>query len=182
MLWIEVFTGGKKLALGCLYKPPKIPYGVFANLYDSLMAIYVKYEHTVLLGDFNVNMLELNAYSTKFLLDAFIEPFTLKQLINEPTRISSTSRTLIDLILVNKPENALFSSVCDAPGVSDHCFTYVAYSLKKEKFKPYNVTKRDFKNVNWDRFRNAVEFTPWENILFVGNINDKVTILENYMN
>jgi exonuclease III len=129
MLWIEVFTGGKKLALGCLYKPPKIPYGVFANLYDSLMAIYVKYEHTVLLGDFNVNMLELNAYSTKFLLDAFIEPFTLKQLINEPTRISSTSRTLIDLILVSKPENALFSSVCDAPGVSDHCFTYVAYRL-----------------------------------------------------
>ena len=182
MLWLEVSTGGKKLALGCLYKPPKIPYGIFANLYDCLMEIYVKYEHTVLVGDFNVNMLELNAYNTKLLLDAFIEPFSLKQLIKKPTRITDTSSTLIDLILVNKPQNALFSSVCDAPGVSDHCFTYLAYSLKKEKFKPYTVTKRDFKNVDWDAFRHAVEFTAWENIIYVGNINDKVTILENYIN
>ena len=60
MLWVEVSTGGKKLALGCLYKPPKIPYGIFANLYDCLMEIYVKYEHTILVGDFNVNRLRLN--------------------------------------------------------------------------------------------------------------------------
>ena len=94
------------------------------------------------------------------LLDSFIEPFSLKQLVNKPTRITQTSSTLIDLILVTKPQNALFSGVCDAPGVSDHCFTYVAYSLKKEKFKPYTVTKRDFKNVNWDRFNHDVEYAP----------------------
>ena len=182
MIWVEVATGGKKLALGCLYKAPKIPYGVFANLYDALMSIYVKYEHAVLVGDFNCNMLELDAYSTKLLIDSFIEPFSLRQLIEEPTRITNSSRTLIDLVLVNKPQNALFSGVCDAPGVSDHCFTYVAYSLKKEKFKPYKITKRDFKNVDWDSFNNSVEYTPWENILCVENINDKVTIFENYMN
>ena len=39
MLWVEVATGGKKLVLGCLYKPPKIPYGVFANLYDCLISL-----------------------------------------------------------------------------------------------------------------------------------------------
>ena len=181
MLWVEVSTGGKKLALGCLYKPPKIPYGIFANLYDCLMEIYVKYEHTILVGDFNVNMLQLNACNTKFLLDAFIEPFNLKQLIDKPTRITDSSSTLIDLILVNKPENVLFSNVCDAPGVSDHCFTYAAYSLKKEKFKPYTITKRDFKNVNWDVFKHEVEFVPWENIFYLGNVNDKVTTLENYI-
>ena len=182
MLWVEVATAGKKIALGCLYKPPKIPYGVFANLYENLISIYSKYEHIVLVGDFNCNMLDLNAYNTKVLLDSFIEPFSLKQLVEKPTRITNTSSTLIDLILVNKPQNALFSSVCDAPGVSDHCFTYVAYSLKKERFKPYKVTKRDFKNVNWDAFKNAVEYAPWENIFCVGDVNNKVTILENYMN
>ena len=93
-----------------------------------------------------------------------------------------TQKTLIDLILVNKPENVLFSSCCDAPGVSDHCFTYLAYSLKKEKFKPYKVTKRDFKNINWIQFTEAVENAPWENILTVNDVNDMVTVLENYMN
>ena len=182
MLWIEVTSAGKKIALGCLYKAPKIPYGVFANLYDCLLSIYVQYDHTILVGDFNTNMLNLNAYNSKMLLDSFIEPFSLKQLVKEPTRITQTSRTLIDLIFVTKPENALFSGVCDAPGVSDHCFTYVAYSLKKEKFKPYTVTKRDFKNVNWESFNRDVEYAPWENIFCVGNINEKVTILESYMN
>ena len=182
MLWIEVSTAGKKLAIGCLYKPPKIPYGIFANLYENLMPIYVKYEHVVLVGDFNVNMQDLNAYNTKMLLDSFIEPFSLVQLINKPTRITDTSSTLIDLILVNKPQNALFSGVCDAPGLSDHCFTYVAYSLKKEKFKPYTLTRRDFKNINWDGFNHAVEYAPWESIIYVGNINDKVATLETYMN
>lgn len=180
MLWVEVATGAKKVALGCLYKPPKIPYGVFINLFDSLTSIYTKYEHIVLLGDFNINMLDLNANNTKMLLDAFIEPFSLTQLIDKPTRITNTSRTLIDLILVNKPENALFSSCCDAPGVSDHHFTYVAYSLKKEKFKPYKVTKRDFKNVDWTEFNNRIEYAHWENILHGNNINEKITTLENY--
>lgn len=182
MLWIEVSTNGKKLALGCLYKAPKIPYGVFANLYETILPIYTKYDDVVMVGDFNVNMLDLNAYNTKFLLDVLIEPFSLKQLITKPTRITETSRTLIDLILVNKPDNVLFSNVCDAPGVSDHCFTYAAYSLKKEKFKPYTVTNRDFRNVDWTSFNNAMELAPWENIHYVVNVNDKVSILETYMN
>jgi hypothetical protein len=182
MLWVEVSTAGKKLALGCLYRPPKLPYGVFANLYDSLISIYAKYEHTILVGDFNCNMLDLNSYNTKLLIDSFMEPFSLQQLIDKPTRVTETSRTLIDLIFVNKPQNALFSSCCDAPGVSDHFFTYVAYSLKKEKFKPYKVVKRDFKNINHEGFRNAIEFGPWENVFAVESVNDKVSVLENYMN
>ena len=168
--------------MGCLYKAPKIPYGVFANLYDSLLTIYTKYDHTILTGDFNANMLTPNAYETKMLLDSFIEPFSLKQVVEQPTRITKSSKTLIDLLLVTKPENVLLSGVCDAPGISDHCFVYLTYSLKKEKFRPYNVTKRDFKNIDPESFKHDIEFAPWENILCGGNINEKVMILENYMN
>ena len=182
MLWIQVSVAGKQIALGCLYKPPNIPYGVFANLYDSLLTIYTQYDHTILVGDFNANMLNPNAYETKMLLESFVEPFSLKQMVREPTRITASSRTLIDLILVTKPENVLFSGVCDAPGISDHCFTYAAYSLAKEKFKPYDVIKRDFKNINMESFKNDIEYAPWESTLNVGNINTKVLILENYIN
>ena len=141
MLWLEVKVGAKNVAVGVLYKPPKIPYKVFVNLYECLVGIYAKYEHTILLGDFNINLLELDSPGTKFLLDNFVEPFALKQLMDKPTRITDKSKTLIDLILVNKPYNVLFSNCCDAPGISDHCFTYLAYSLKKEKFKPNVILK-----------------------------------------
>ena len=44
------------------------------------------------------------------------------------------------------------------------------------------LTKRDFKNINHESFKHDIEFAPWENILYVGNLNEKVLILENYMN
>ena len=56
MLWLEVNVGHSKVAVGVLYKAPKIPYKVFVNLYESLVGIYSKYEHTLLLGDFNIKV------------------------------------------------------------------------------------------------------------------------------
>ena len=179
MLWLEIKVGNKNVAVGVLYKAPKIPHNVFLNLYECLAGIYAKYEHTMLLGDFNVDFLDLNSPGTKSLIDNVAEPFSLKQLINKPTRITEKSKTLIDLIFVNKPNNVLFSNCCDAPGVSDHHFIYLAYSLKKEKFKPYTITRRDFKNVDWAKFNHDLEYLPWENTLTVSDVNSKVTILEN---
>ena len=138
LLWVEVTVGKKKLALGVLYKPPKIPYTVFVNLYECLIGIYAKYEDTLLVGDFNINFSDLQSPGTKFLLDSFIEPFSLKQIVDKPTRITDKSQTLIDLALVSKPNNVLFSGVCDVPGISDHCLTYCVYSLKKEKLNLLN--------------------------------------------
>ena len=72
--------------------------------------------------------------------------------------------------------------MCDAPGVSDHCFIYCAYNLKRVKFKPYAVRRRDFRNFDRDKFNQAVELEPWENILCVDSVDDKVLILENLIN
>ena len=114
--------------------------------------------------------------------DSLIEPFSLKQLVTDPTRITDKSKTLIDLILVTQPKNVLFTGVCDAPGISDHCFTYCAYNVKRVKFKPYTVRRRDFRNFDRDAFNQAVELEPWENILCVDSVDDKVLILENLIN
>ena len=182
MLWVEVSVGQAKVAIGTLYKPPKIPVGMFQAAYESLIYIYSKYEHTILAGDFNVNMLDQNSYESRVLTNAIIEPFSLSQMVSSPTRITNKSRTLIDLILVSRPENVLCTGVCDAPGISDHCFTYCAYNIKKVKFKPYVVRRRDFRNFDKHNFLQAIEFEPWENILCVDSIDDKVLILENMIN
>ena len=76
----------------------------------------------------------------------------------------------------------MFSNVCDAPGISDHHFTYLAYNIKKDKVKPRIVRARDFKNFDREGFNNVIEHIHWESIVFVGNVNTKVTILENFIN
>ena len=173
-LWVEVGVGQNKIAIGTLYKPPKIPCGFFREVYDNLIHIYSKYEHTILAGDFNVNMLNSDSYESRVLSDSLIDPFSLKQMVKSPTRITDKTRTLIDLILVSRPENVLYTGVCDAPGISDHCFTYCAYNIKRVKFKPYVVTKRNFRNFDREAFHNAVELEPWENILCVDEVDDKI--------
>ena len=182
MLWVEVSVGQCKVAIGTLYKPPKIPCSAFRAAYDSLIYIYSKYEHTILAGDFNINMLNSDSYESRVLTDSIIEPFSLKQMVTSPTRITEKSKTLIDLILVTQPKNILFTGVCDAAGVSDHCLTYCAYNIKRVKFKPYTVRRRDFRNFDRDGFNNAMELEPFENILCVDSVDDKVSILESSIN
>ena len=181
-LWVEVSIGHVKVAIGVLYKPPKIHYSTFENLHDNLVQIYSKYEHTILAGDFNVNMLNHDSNDSIFLTENVIDQFSLKQLISTPTRITNTSSTLIDLLLVSNESNVKFSGSCDAPGISDHFFVYLAYSLKKPKFKSKVVNRRDFRKFDNIAFSSEVEVAPWENVFCVDNVDDKVVILENIIN
>ena len=45
-----------------MYKPPKIPYGVFATIQESLAYVTTKYEHVIISGDFNINYLQPESY------------------------------------------------------------------------------------------------------------------------
>ena len=47
MLWVEISTNKTKIAVGVFYKPPKIPYACFEKVFDSLLHIYSKYQHTI---------------------------------------------------------------------------------------------------------------------------------------
>lgn len=54
--------------------------------------------------------------------------YGLQQLITEPTRITETSATLIDLIFTNCPDKVLCSGVRHI-GISDHSMVYVYRKL-----------------------------------------------------
>ena len=78
------------------------------------------------------------------LRDHKIDIFLLHSVIDRPTSITETSSTLIDLFLVKNPEKVKFHGVCAVPGVSDHHLIFMAYDIKKPKFKPLKVTARNF--------------------------------------
>ena len=75
----------------------------------------------------------LSYKSCRYLHNAFINPLQLTQLVSKPTRITDKSETLIDLILVMAPHNVKVSNVADIPGISDHCFIYMAYAINRKK-------------------------------------------------
>ena len=183
-LFIELTIKNVKVAIGVMYKPPKIPYGVFATVQESLAYITTKYTHTLICGDFNINYLQPESYPTSFFQLNVAEPFGLTQVVKDPTRITSTSSTLIDLMLVSNVNNVKKVGVIDVPGISDHCLTYMAYAVRKPKFIPKTFTRRDFKNFSQDAFLHDINLAPWENVFAVGldELDKKATIFENVFN
>ena len=167
--------------VGVIYKPPKIPYGVLATIQESLAYITTKYEHVIITGDFNINFMAPESYPTVFFQMNVSEPFGLTQVVKDPTRVTSTSSTLIDLMLVKNSDNVKKCGVVDIPGISDHCCVYLAYSIYKPKFKPKIITKRDFSKFNQEAFLEDIRLAPFELIYAVSedNLNDKATIFEN---
>lgn len=68
------------------------------------------------MGDFNINWEDT---STRINLKLITDSFDLKQLISGPTRITNSTKILIDLIFTNRPERILKS--CNMlTGLSDH--------------------------------------------------------------
>ena len=76
--------------------------------------------------------------------------YGLKQLVNEPTRITLTyTSTLIDLIFTNRPENVYCSEVSHV-ALSDHSLVYVYRKISIPTFsKGVNlITYGQFKHFN----------------------------------
>ena len=88
---------------------------------------------------------------------------------------------MIDVMLTGSPENVKTHGVIDTPGISDHCLIFMAYSIKKPKFKAKMVTRRDFRKFNENKFIEDMSTAPWGNIYAVADddLDNKVTIFEN---
>ena len=77
------------------------------------------------MGDLNCYMLlsSLNNVNTQALVN-ITDIYNLKQLINEPTRVTPVSSTLIDVIFTSNPDNVSSSGISHV-GISDHSLIYV---------------------------------------------------------
>ena len=184
IMFVEVEINRNKIAIGVLYKSPSTRYGVYAEIQEILAFITTKYKHVIIMGDYNIDLLKDNRPS-EFFRNVIMQPFALQQVIHEPTRITDNTATLIDNILVTESNAVKCSGVVQFPGISDHCLLYMAYNLKKPKFKPMKITRRDFRNFNREEFIQDMETAPWGNVLTVDedgsdiSIDDKVTVVEN---
>ena len=136
------------------------------------------------MGDCNIDHLKVDSSPLRFFNSYVTEPFSFSQIVDAPTRIASSngivSSTLIDLILTTNPENIKTHGVVDT-GISDHCLVFMAYSLKKPKFKAKILTRRDFRNFDQNLFLRDMETAPWGNVLAVADsdVDNKVVIVEN---
>jgi len=102
-MMLKVKINRSWFALAGIYKPPRIPKCQWKFELSAIFdAVTIILNDVIFLGDFNCDMMELNKppMDSRDLSD-LLHIYNLKSLITSPTRITKTSKTLLDLILTN---------------------------------------------------------------------------------
>lgn len=99
-LWVSVQCRMlPTIIIGCIYRHPKAPASSFEYLQDVFRQLSVCKKGFYVLGGFNDDL-----FSVKNKLGVIIRNNKLTQLIDKPTRVTSTSATLLDLVITNRPD------------------------------------------------------------------------------
>ena len=107
-------------------------------------------------------------FLTRVFLHHFINNCNLAQLIDEPTR--EPSNTLLDVIMTNSPASVYAHGVLE-PICSDHKPVYACLNFTHKYNSAILRTMWDFKNADFDLFRNILSNTNWDFIDVSNDIN-----------
>ena len=96
----------------------------------------------------------------------------LKQLINEPTRITTTSSSTIDLIMVSNNDKISKSGVITL-GLSDHFMTYCTRKVKREVLNKHNNVKlRSLKHYCKELLDSRLSDTNWNDVFKSNSVDE----------
>ena len=157
-------TNSRPFLIITLYRPPNSPVEYLAkiqNLFDKIDHEDIEMH---LMGDLNCNLLQLNPSHEIKILKDMLDMGQLSQLIQNPTRITLSTSTLIDLHITNDPNKVINTGVLHL-GISDHSLIYAIRKKnpKVESSNKHNVIQiRSYKKFNASDFYNDIETCCWE--------------------
>ena len=113
------------------YRPPNDPVDSFNKLEKALAFLDKEGKEIILLGDTNCDLAKKSTdqapdnYAKH--ISSLYELFSFKQLIEEPTRVTLDTATVIDHVATTCPRNIIKSGVLEV-SLSDH---YMVYCIRK---------------------------------------------------
>nr|CAH7739063.1 unnamed protein product [Callosobruchus chinensis] len=156
-----------------VYRPPHCPLNDCIQNLDNILSFFTpQYDNIILLGDLNVDLLNINN-----ILNTCFDSYGFIQIIDEPTRVTRHSSTLIDVIYVSKPDLVMNKGTMNVAHISDHKLVFCELSTIIAKKQVKFITYRDLKNVNIDAFKNCLSTINFDLIYYTQDIDVKVALL-----
>jgi exonuclease III len=175
LLGITVVRGMFPGNYGVLYHSPSTSDQRFIDILENWLDLFLDSSKlNILAGDFNINWLDV---SNSFNLQRLANFFNLKQIVNEYTRISRHSRTLIDHVFCNLDN--VFSFVDNALKITDH------ETLIINIFNDSNSSEHLFKLKCWKKYSkqalcNLVERSV-DFLSAADNVSESAAVLTNVL-
>lgn len=175
-LWVSLKFSTVTLSVGVVYKPPNGDFKNFIdNLEESLCLFNTMSNYVICLGDININLFNTDSRAALYFND-MIDGLDFKQLINEPTRITKSSSTLIDVLLSSDVSIVSDIEVVNFP-VSDHELISCRVNISKSFSDPVFKYVRDFSQFDAISFEYDLKRIPFQTLFYIDSVDDKVDFL-----
>lgn len=172
-LWINIKYNKVSVLIAIVYRPPHNNIANCIEIFDNILSRIVPiYDKIIVTGDVNIDLLNLsNPLSQCF------NAYGFSQVVNEPTRITQHSVTLLDPIFISDTELFCNSGTLNADTISDHRLIFCNLNIIVNRSKQRMYTFRDFKYFVYEDFMLDLNNLPWQNILNINDIDEKVHFL-----
>lgn len=142
-MFVTVELNNIKWRIGVLYRSPSASLPIFLDHFEEWCEEIsnVTKQKIIIAGDFNINFKENSFYSNR--LKHLIALYGLEQIVNEVTRCTNVSSTIIDLVITNS--NIVKCQVHDSPKITDHSII----TIKTLSYLSQNISiSKQFRNLN----------------------------------
>ena len=165
-VWIETRLSQEPLLVGSFYRPPNSNINYWRLIDESIKQVVQTPYKFIILGDFNTDILN---NPSPHLLDV-IQLNGLELLVTSPTRITETSSSCIDLVLV--PSKQFISHIDVLPPIcSDHSVPLVKLKGHIHQDTIFKRTIYNYSKLDKDNFLLDITNIDWNSIVSLPSID-----------
>ncbi|XP_026325049.1 uncharacterized protein LOC113234040 [Hyposmocoma kahamanoa] len=171
-LFLEVTLHHTRALLGVFYSPHlRVDY--FEQLESVLADLRTRYEHIILMGDFNTCLVKRDCRSRK-LLSLFHSLF-LNCLELYPTHFPHNGQpSLLDLIITSSPELVDSHGQFNAAAFSSHDLIYASFKIRPPKRRHKTLMLRNYAKIDKNALFDDVLNSDWELVFGAEDVNEMV--------
>ena len=171
-LWMQVQHKTLNSLLLCVsYKPPDCDISCFEDFRERYKQALAYGLPILVVGDLNSDLI-VSSSKSKTLYN-LCTSLNMKQLITQPTRLTETSKTLIDVIFTWNPAITVDSGIVETH-ISDHYLVFAVLNLRMLKPPAAYVVARSYKHYDPQSFLSDLNKIPWYENILSDNVNEKL--------
>ena len=168
----EVSSNNRKFLLFSCYRPPNRQtcfWEYFQDIIDKARLDNVK--SIIITGDLNSD--KNTQPQNHAAMTSFTNANSLYIHVNQPTRITSTSASVLDQFISNIPDFVKEVEISDAPLLTnDHLTVFATLKFRIIGEKAYDRHIWLYDRADWAGYRHALDTTDWDTVFVSDDAND----------
>lgn len=174
-LWVKAMIGnGKPLLIAAVYRPPDSPIDQLTNLerHIAMAMIMISGYHYHWRPRLWFSKTWIHSFQTS---TGIFSTYSLKQHIEEATRVTETSSTLIDIVVTRQSMKPKKAGVLHC-SLSDHSLLYIILCRKCPPAKAVSKKIRSYKNFNKESFKKDLSHLPLSDCAKINDVDTAVML------